>query len=229
VRTLHVDHRLSSAGYAQSNGLAEAAVKSVKHLLEKCEGKMSEVFYEGLLELRNTPRVGGKSPAEIVFGQPMRSRVPAHWRSFSKEWLVPMEEHDERMARASAKAAERYDASSKTLPPLQIGDHVRIQNMVSRRWDRTGVIVHVGRSRDYEIKLPSGRTWWRNRRFLRKITLQKCQENSEAKLRKSSMRRRRVRMEDVFRSQRYAAASAYASSQTVIKLCYVTCIEPSSY
>ena len=95
-----------------------------------------------------------------------------------------MEEHDERMARASAKAAGRYDASSKTPPPLQIGDRVRIQNMVSRRWDRTGVIVHVGRSHDYEIKLPSGRTWWRNRRFLRRITLQQCKENSESKVEK---------------------------------------------
>ena len=102
-----VRHRLSTAAYPQSNGLAESAVKSLKALLKKHGNKaQSESFKEGMLEHRNTPRAGGKSPAEIVFGHPLRSRVPAHHRAFDKKWLVTMDEHDRKTAQLASKAAE---------------------------------------------------------------------------------------------------------------------------
>ena len=55
-------HTLSSPTHAQSNGEAEAAVKNVKKLLKKC-GLMSDEFWKGLLAIRNTPLLCGKSPA----------------------------------------------------------------------------------------------------------------------------------------------------------------------
>jgi len=167
--TWGIDHRVSSAGYAQSNGLAEAAVKSVKCLLEKYKGKLSTKFYEGLLELRNTPQTGGKSAAEIVFEKPLRSRVPAHAQAYSKENLISQEQHDAKKAEVTAKAIARYDSNSKTLPPLRVGDHVLVQNMQTKRWDNKGTVVFVGRSRDYQLKMSNGRLWWRNRRFLRRL------------------------------------------------------------
>jgi len=42
-----------------------------------------------------------------------------------------------------------------------------VQDPRTGRWDRTGVVVGVGERRDYLVKMPSGRVWWRNRRFLR--------------------------------------------------------------
>ena len=149
-----VRHRLSTAAYPQSNGLAESAVKSLKALLKKCGNKaQSEIFKEGLLELRNTPRAGGKSPAEIVFGHPLRSKVPAHHRAFDKKWLVTMDEHDHKMAEIASKAAEEYDKSSRTLPPLKIGMDVLIQNAQTKIWDRTGRIVSIGQSRFSDFAL----------------------------------------------------------------------------
>jgi hypothetical protein len=47
-------HTMSSPTHHQANGKAEAAVKTVKHLMLKCIQDGSDV-YEGLLELRNTP------------------------------------------------------------------------------------------------------------------------------------------------------------------------------
>ncbi|QQP40409.1 Putative LOC101070636 [Caligus rogercresseyi] len=45
----------------------------------------SEAFQEGLLEIRNTPtRHGTLSPAQLVFGRPMRSRLPSHNLTFDK-------------------------------------------------------------------------------------------------------------------------------------------------
>ena len=80
-----------------------------------------------------------------------------------------MNQHDRKTADIKAKAMERYDQSSRTLPPLHVGDHVLVQDRNSKRWDRAGVITRAGNSRDYEIKMPSGRLVWRNRRFLRKM------------------------------------------------------------
>eukprot|EP00095_Tigriopus_kingsejongensis_P001257 snap_masked-scaffold374_size191929-processed-gene-0.10 protein:Tk01257 transcript:snap_masked-scaffold374_size191929-processed-gene-0.10-mRNA-1 annotation:"PREDICTED: uncharacterized protein K02A2.6-like" len=50
-----VRHRLSTAHYPQSNGLAESAVKALKHLLLKTGGLVNAALDEGLLELRSTP------------------------------------------------------------------------------------------------------------------------------------------------------------------------------
>ena len=66
-----VEHVRSSPHYPQSNGHAEAAVKSIKRLLQKTSpaGDLNcEAFLSGLLELKNTPGVAGRSPAELHFG-----------------------------------------------------------------------------------------------------------------------------------------------------------------
>lgn len=39
----------------------------------------------------------------------------------------------------------------------------------SKKWSHVGVVVGLGRYRDYRIKFASGSVLWRNRRFLRPI------------------------------------------------------------
>ncbi len=163
-----VAHRLSTAHYPQSNGLAESAVKALKTLLVKTRGRFSsDAFNEGLLELRNTPRAGGKSPAEIVFGHPVRSRLPVHHSAFDERWLVAMEAHDHKMSKLQEQAHEAYDKQARKLPYLAIDALVRLQDPKTKLWDKTGIIVSRGRFRDYRVRLPSGRCYWRNRRFIR--------------------------------------------------------------
>lgn len=165
-----VVHVFSTPYYAQSNGHAEAMVKTLKHLVAKTtvNGSLDdERFHRGLLELRNTPGASGRSPAEAVFGHPMRSCVPAHRNSFSLEWQREAEECDARASRIQQQVQQRYNSSAYTLPPLKIGCEVRLQDPTTRRWDRVGSVVGIGRHRDYLVKLPSGRTLWRNRRFVR--------------------------------------------------------------
>ena len=167
-----ITHRLSSPHYPQSNGLAESGVKSLKALLKKCGG-LGEKFLEGYLEYKNTPRPGGKSPAEIVFGHPVRSKVPVHHRAFDKKWLVSLDEHDAKTKELAEKAAQRYDKTACPLPELKIGIEVAVQDMITKLWDRTGIIMSKGSNRKYRIKFPSGRCLWRNRRFLKPVLKQK--------------------------------------------------------
>lgn len=176
-----IRHRLSTPENPQSNGLAESAVKALKNLLCKSGGTVTESFCEGLLELCNTPKAGGKSPSEIVYGHALRSRVPAHHRAFDQKWQVSMDQHDIKIAALHAKAVAAYDATSKTLPPIPMGSHVRIQNSQTKLWDSTGLIVSCGKSCDYRIRLPSGRCLWRNRRYLRPIPTNPQNTTTKAK------------------------------------------------
>ncbi|XP_076036799.1 uncharacterized protein LOC143022463 [Oratosquilla oratoria] len=165
-----VRHDMSTPHYPQSNGHAESAVKTVKYLIQKVapSGNLDcEAFDRGLLELRNTPNHTGRSPAQTLYSHPLRSCVPAHAKAFQKQWQARDESCDRRAAARLRDDTARYDAHARPLPSLQRGDVVRIQDPTTKRWDKVGTIMDVGRSRDYLIRLPSGRTWWRNRRFLR--------------------------------------------------------------
>ena len=126
-----------------------------------------ENFQHGLLEYRNTPREGGLSPAQILFGHPLRSAVPALRAAFSDKWQKTANEYDARRSRVHAQHEERYNTQSRSLQPLHIGAEVRVQHPTTKKWDHVGVIIGIGQNRDYHVKLPSGRVYWRNRRFLR--------------------------------------------------------------
>ena len=85
-------HVTSSPRYPQSNGKAEATVKSMKKIIRSVwrgqfldENKLARA----LLQYRNTPsRKDGLSPAQKLHGQPVQDTLPAHWRTFSLECNV---------------------------------------------------------------------------------------------------------------------------------------------
>ena len=76
------EHVTSSPRYPQSNGKAEATVKSMKIIIRSAwqgrhldENKLTRA----LLQYRNTPsRKGGLSPAQKLYGQPIQDTLPAH-------------------------------------------------------------------------------------------------------------------------------------------------------
>ena len=168
---------LSTPHYPQSNGHAEAAVKAMKSLLAKTSesGDIdSEEFCEGLLEWLNTPKAHGLSPAEVLYGSPLRSLVPAKFKSYSETWKDKFNKLDEAIVALKQTEEQRYNQRSKSLKPLRIGQKVRLQDHITKRWDRQGQVIGVGRNRDYHVKLPSGRVYWRNRRFLRPTFSMPC-------------------------------------------------------
>lgn len=119
---------LSSPHYHQSNGLAEAAVKAMEDLVKRtCStGSLdTDAFREGLLEWRNTPRQHGRSPAQIVFGRPLRSIIPTHRRAFAPEWQPKEEEWMDAAAANQEKTVEWYNSRARELPPLKIGQRVK--------------------------------------------------------------------------------------------------------
>ena len=80
LKDWNVTHRLSSAYYAQSNGRAEAAVKTIKRILTtniSSTGSLdTDAVAKALLLHRNTPSPDiGASPAELLFGRPLNDHL----------------------------------------------------------------------------------------------------------------------------------------------------------
>ena len=162
----------STPYHPQSNGHAESTVKAMKHLLIKTaeNGNIeSEEFQKGLMEFRNTPRSGGLSPAQIVFGHPTRTLVPAHSKAFDPKWSITRQNYDNKYYQDKLKAKKYYDRSSTSLKELKMGSEVLVQDASSKKWDKIGKIISIGKFRDYLIKTPSGQIMWRNRKFLKPL------------------------------------------------------------
>ena len=182
LRKWGVTHQTSSPGYAQSNGTAEAAVKQLKKMVKgnwnHQKGDLDwDPFCEGLVMYYNTPRYDGTSPAKLLFGRNIRDTLPAHHRFFRKDVQEYLDQMEDKSNDVRRKAAEQYDAHSRRLPPLQLCDHVVMQDNRTGEWSKSGVVVEIGRHRDYLVKLPSGRIFRRNRKFLRRKSLDRSPDH----------------------------------------------------
>jgi hypothetical protein len=105
---------VSSPHFHQSNGVAEAGVKSMKKLIAGSFTSNSfdiNKFGQSLVLFRNTAISGGQSPAQIVFHRPMRDCLPAHRRSFAAEW-----QKDAEILKKTGKTCE--GAEDRTLQSL---------------------------------------------------------------------------------------------------------------
>ena len=173
--------RLSSAYFAHSNQRAELGVRAAKRMLRENltpTGSLdSDKFLRALLTYRNTPdRDTGKSPAQIIFGHPIKDFFPVHPQKFQPrpEWLLTAEQREIALARRHARQGAVLTEHTKVLKPLSMSDVVLVQNQAGRRgkkWDRTGVVIEVLDHDQYRIKMDgSGRPSLRNRRFLKPIT-----------------------------------------------------------
>ena len=134
-------------------------------------------FKRALLTHRNTPdRDTGVSPAQVVFGRPIRDFIPIKPGLYQprQEWLLTRERRELALARRHVVQEKRLAEHTKTLPRLKVTDVVMVQNQTgphSLKWDRSGMVVEVLPFDQYKIKMDgSGRLSLRNRKFLKPIT-----------------------------------------------------------
>lgn len=165
-------HITSTPTYPQSNGKAEATVKSMKKIIEAVwtgsyldESKLARA----LLQYRNTPsRKDGLSPAQKLFGHPIQDILPAHHRAFAPEWQQSAMETAAKTSSHQEQVESYYNRRARPLPEIHIGSNVAVQNHHSKLWDVYGVVVDIGPHRRYFVKTANGRILVRNRRFLRR-------------------------------------------------------------
>ncbi len=150
-------HEVSSPYHPQSNGLAEAAVKSVKALLSKTK-EMGEDFYEALAAWKCVPHAtGDDSPASLFFKRRLRTPIPA---------LSAPDASGE----PGGRQQEDGNAKGRRLTRFDVGDRVRVQHPATRRWDSKATIIKVSSNgRSYTVDFDNGKRTRRNRRYLREL------------------------------------------------------------
>ena len=152
-----VVHRKSSVDYSQSNGRAEAAVKTAIRLIMNNTTRAGSLdtdgMMQGLLQYRKTPLQGvDLSPAQILLHCNLRDAIPALPGSYKmhKSWVVLAKLRLE--ARAQQQQTKLTEPEQQTLKPLSIGNKVLVQNKrigKKNRWDRSRIVVQVKPNRQY--------------------------------------------------------------------------------
>ena len=110
-----------------------------------------------------------------IFGRQIRDFIPIHPGKYLPHptWNDTLSAREEALRLRHHKISERLSQHVQHLPPLKVGDHVRLQNQTGphpTKWDRTGIVIEIRQFDQYVIRVDgSGRVTLRNRKFLRKF------------------------------------------------------------
>jgi len=140
---------------AESNGKAEATVKSMKIILAAWTGHSVnwDQISRAFVQYRNTPCwKDGLSPTRKLLGNPVQDTLPVHRRSFAPEWQRSSLEADSAATHTSETSQATYDQHAHHLSDLQVGNHIAVQNPTSKMWVIYGTITAIGPHRRYFIK-----------------------------------------------------------------------------
>ena len=159
AKTWDFKHATSSPHYHQSNGLAERAVRSAKHLLMKTGSD----FFLDLLNLRNMPAAGDLgSPAQRLMSRRTKTRIPS-----TKYMLQPRieEQVPQKLENIRLQKKRYHDKSAKSLKPLAERQVVRMQN--DRGYEQRAIVLRPAmRPRSLLVQTEDGKQYERNRRHL---------------------------------------------------------------
>ena len=133
-------------------------------ILKKATADNKDPF-EGLLKYHNTPFEDiGVSPAQLLMSRRTRTMIPTHRRL-----LLPQAVEPDRVVKALQRrqnsSKKNYDKQSRDLPPLEVGDKVRIRPNRDREWRKAEVLP-----RSYLLEDERGRVYRRNRRQIISVT-----------------------------------------------------------
>ena len=140
-------HKTSSPFHAQSNGMAESAVKRCKYLLQKTTPSTFDLH---LLAYFNAPCSNKMaSPAQLFFGR--TPRIPGR--------PIP----------SASFLSEREDNN----PSFSVGDRVVVQNVKTKKWNTFGVISSLRRNKhSFNIETDDGAKMVRNKKYIKKTAVQ---------------------------------------------------------
>ena len=131
------EHQTSSPHYPSSNGLAEASVKVVKHILLKCQ-ENGDDFYKSLQAYRATPLECGMSPAQLLFQRRIKTSLPIHHS------LLKVEKGHEiinNKLKAKESVKTKFDRHTRPTTSFVPGARVCVRNPQTGRWDTPAEIV----------------------------------------------------------------------------------------
>ena len=161
VAAYNIVHTTSSPLRAQSNGLAERSIQTVKRLMYKCY-ETGEDLYLALLDLRNTPRdnqVG--SPAQRLMGRRTRTRLPTCSELLKPKVMQPTVVSNG-LQRHRMTQKKYFDRGRRALPKINEDDAVRIK--MPKGWQPAEYVARHQQPRSHIVRSgDQDRVYRRNR------------------------------------------------------------------
>ena len=160
------DHEVSSAYFAQANGHAESAIKTVKSFVKKC--KNDDQLQDMIMEYNCCPLASGAlSPMDTMFRHRRKSKLP-----MTKSQAVVISDQElKKSENLKQRFRDRTQKSKKTrrqLFALKVNTPVRIFDVSKNCWSQRGLIVAIGDTpRAYKVLTEQGHVTHRNRKFLK--------------------------------------------------------------
>ena len=159
-----IDHVTSSPWYPRSNGYAERSVQHIKTLVKKALHSGQDI-HRVLLNIRATPvDAKFKSPVELMFGRPIATCLPSRAEPGPEHIWEQLHLRRDHMISYHDKSAQRTE-----LPPLYVGQAVRILDKQSKTWCPGTVQAKCKEPRSYIVDTPNGTQLRRNRSMLREM------------------------------------------------------------
>ena len=161
-----ISHKTSSLHFPQSNGFAEACVKSAKHALQwaKYSGANPHL---ALLALWAMP-IDSKlpSPAELLYQCQLRTTIPAKICNSDPSAIQVHEQIDTHFESAKAQA----DKCSKTLVPLYAGQPVATYNTLRKIWV-PATVIHILSQSSHLVCISNGSKYHHMQRHLHECSV----------------------------------------------------------
>ncbi|UYV81408.1 K02A2.6-like [Cordylochernes scorpioides] len=159
TRTWNIVHVTSSPYHAQSNGMVERTVQTLKKLIKRC-GEESTDPYLALLNLRNTPHNNLPSPAQILMSRKLRSIIPSKTSQFVPS-MINNEAIQKQLVDNQVKMKNYYDRRTRPADSLSINDRVWFRK--DRRWIPGQLKNQANEPRSFYVKDQEGNEYRRNR------------------------------------------------------------------
>ncbi|XP_063547273.1 uncharacterized protein K02A2.6-like [Cydia strobilella] len=156
-----IEHVTSSPRYAQSNGKSERTVQTIKTMIKKCQDS-GEDFYLSLLNYRSTPRYNLDSPAQMLMGRRLHTKLPIKTTLLHER--VDNKLNYERLLHQRDNIKKNYDRSAKLLSPLWPGQRATLIDGSDKK--PVTVVGSAPEPRSFVVADSQGRRYRRNRRQL---------------------------------------------------------------
>lgn len=157
----------SSPTYAQSNGLAEAAVGIAKKILKKSHETKED--YRNLLREQNANPLSGMdlSAAQILYSRQIKTALPTSTETLQPK-LVQAEAHKKMTDNQQARKTS-YDKKATRRPQMfTSGQVVNIRNRHEKTWTPGTIVGKDENPRSYLVKNSKGNVVRRNERHIHK-------------------------------------------------------------
>ncbi|WP_416879639.1 integrase, partial [Litorimonas sp.] len=162
MKEMGVMHNPSCEYNPARNGLAEKGIGLLKLLMKKCDEEKTN-FEHAHQMFRQAPRADGHSPATMFFRRMLRNPDLPSVLSTETD-ISAAEDSREKTLQDTRNRTQTH----KPLDKIEVGDMVRLRDMITGKWDKPGTVV-AERGASFEVLTDTGLSKHRGRSLMKPL------------------------------------------------------------